>query len=131
MGMTENTELVRRTWDAFVRGDVKAAFANCADDVTWKIPGALPDLSGLKRGKAEILAFLRVVARVFPGGLKSEVTRTHATAGTVILEMTNRGEATSGAAYENEYCFVFEVSGGKISNIREYVDTQRAAPFFA
>ena len=40
MGMTENSELVRRTWDAFVRGDVKAAFANCADDVTWKIPGA-------------------------------------------------------------------------------------------
>jgi ketosteroid isomerase-like protein len=28
--------------------------------------------------------------------------------------------------YENEYCFVFEIEGGKIRRIREYVDTQKA-----
>lgn len=127
MGMAENRDLVTRTWDALVRGDVKAAFTNLSDDVTWAIPGSIPNISGLKRGKEEILVFLRSVARAFPGGLRSEVRNVFTDGDAVILEMTNRGNAASGASYENEYCFVFQIDGGKIAQIREYVDTQKAA----
>jgi uncharacterized protein len=125
--MIESEKLVRSTWDAFTRGDVKAAFTNLADDVTWSIPGSIPNLSGTKRGKDGIFAFLGSVAKVFPAGLKSEVKHVHAAGDTVVLEMTNRGTTADGKPYENDYCFVFEVDGGKIRRIREYVDTQRAA----
>lgn len=127
MPNTDNLDLVRATWEAFVRADVKAAFANLADDVSWTIPGTIPGLSGTKRGKREIFAFLEGVAKTFPAGLRSQTTAAHVAGDTVILEMTNRGTTASGKAYENQYCFVFEVKGGKIGAIREYVDTQKAA----
>ena len=124
--MNTNEMLVLDTWKAFLRGDVKSAFANLTDDATWTIPG-LSELSGVKRGKAEIVGFLRVVAQAFPKGLRSEIKKVHSTDEAVILELTNRSETADGRPYENDYCFVFEVGGGKVRAIREYVDTERAA----
>jgi hypothetical protein len=122
--------VVRKTWEALAGGDVKTVFANITDDVTWTVPGMLPGISGTKRGRDEIMEFLRGVTRNFPGGLRSEIRKVHVAGDAVILEMTNRGTAANGRPYENEYCFVFEVEGGKVRRIREYVDTQRAAAVF-
>ena len=121
----EKKQLVLHTWEAFRRGDPKAAFANMTDDVTWWIPGAIPGVSGLKRGKAEILGFLRWAARTFPAGFRSEVRAVHADGDTVVLELVNRATSDRGRPYENEYCFVFELAGAKIRAVREYVDTQK------
>ena len=71
--MGANADLVLATWNAFLKGDVKAAFANLHDDATWTIPGLNPELSGTRRGKAEIVGFLRGVVKLFPGGLRSEI----------------------------------------------------------
>lgn len=131
MGSVDARELVATTWGAIVRGDVKAAFAVMSDDVTWSIPGALPGISGVKVGKAQIIDVLRRIAKTFPGGLTSDVRRLYADGDAVIIEMTNRGTTASGRSYVNEYCFVFEVEKGRIRAIREYVDTQKAAEFFA
>ncbi|MBI4587219.1 MAG: nuclear transport factor 2 family protein [Candidatus Rokubacteria bacterium] len=131
MGSDENKELVSKTWDAIVRGDVKSAFASMSDAVTWTIPGAMAGLSGVKSGKVEIIAFLRRVATTFPGGLTSDVRQIYADGDAVILEMTNRGTTATGRSYVNDYCFVFEVERGRVRAIREYVDTQKAAEVFA
>ncbi|HXZ89195.1 MAG TPA: nuclear transport factor 2 family protein [Candidatus Binataceae bacterium] len=126
MSVEANKELVAKTWDAFAKGDIKTAFANMSDEVSWLIPGNLPNLSGLRKGKSAILEFARHAAKIFPSGLKSEVKRVYGDGDTVIVEMTNRGKVFNGKDYENEYCFVFEVEAGKIRRVREYVDTQKA-----
>jgi uncharacterized protein len=125
MTQEENMRLALATWESLRRGDVKAAFANMRDDITWRIPGMLAPVSGLKRGKEEILDFLRWAARTFPSGFQTEVKGVYADGRTVVLELENRSTAANGRAYENEYCFVFEMDGGKISAVREYVDTQK------
>ena len=130
MANDENRELVSDTWAALARGDVKSAFASMSDAVTWTIPGAMAGLSGVKSGKAEIIGFLRSVAKTFPGGLTSDVRHIYADGDVVILEMTNRGTTATGRPYVNDYCFVFEVERGRIRAIREYVDTQKAAELF-
>jgi ketosteroid isomerase-like protein len=94
------------------------------DDVTWRIPGMLLP-SGLKRGKEEILGFLRWAATTFPAGFQTEVKGVYGDGGNVVLELVNRSTAANGRPYENEYCFVFEVEGGRIRAVREYVDTQK------
>lgn len=127
MGSDGNRELVSNTWDALVRGDVKSAFAGMSDAVTWTIPGSLDGLSGVKSGKQEIVGFLRQVAKIFPGGLTSEVRHIYSDGDVVIIEMTNRGTTATHRAYVNDYCFVFEVERGRIRAIREYVDMQRVA----
>ena len=126
MSVEANKELVKTTWNAFVKGDIKTAFANMSDEISWLIPGDLPNLSGLRKGKAGILEFARSASKIFPSGLKSEIKRVYADGDTVIIELTNRGKVFNGKDYENEYCFVFEVEGGKIRRVREYVDTQKA-----
>jgi ketosteroid isomerase-like protein len=92
--------------------------------VSWLIPGNLP-VSGLKKGKAGILEFLRSAAKLFPSGLKSEVRRVYGEGDVVIVELTNRGKLGNGRDYENEYCFIYEIENGKIRRIREYVDTEK------
>jgi uncharacterized protein len=126
MTSEEKKSFVTQTWTAFGKGDIKAAFANMADNVSWLVPGTTPGVSGVKRGKDEILKFMAGVGNLFPEGLKSEINRTYCDGDTVVLELTNRGKVSNGKSYENEYCFVFELEGGKIRRIREYVDTQKA-----
>ena len=125
MSAATNKELVTNFWSAFSKGDIKTAFASLSDEVSWLIPGNLPNLSGLRKGKAEILNFARGAAQMFPGGLKSELRRVYCDGDTVLIEMTNRGKLFNGRDYENEYCFVFEIEAGKIRRVREYVDTQK------
>jgi uncharacterized protein len=122
----QNKEMVKATWLAFASGDIKTAFGNMADNVSWLVPGNVPGTSGVKRGKDEILKFVAGLGSVFPEGLQTEITRAHASNDAVILELTNRGKVSNGKFYENEYCFVFELENGKIRRIREYVDTQKA-----
>lgn len=125
MSAESNRELVTNFWGAFSKGDIKTAFASLSDEVSWLIPGNLPNLSGLRKGKGEILNFARNAAKMFPSGLKSELRRVYCDGDTVLIEMTNRGKLFNGRDYENEYCFVFEIEGGKIRRVREYVDTQK------
>ena len=126
MSAEQNKEMVKATWMAFTNGDIKTAFSNMADNVSWLVPGTNPGVSGIKRGKDEILKFMSSVGTIFPEGLQSEIIRAHATEDAVILELTNRGKTNTGKLYENEYCFVFEIENGKIRRIREYADTQKA-----
>jgi uncharacterized protein len=126
MTSEQKKALVTQTWTAFGKGDIKAAFANMSDSVSWLVPGNTPNVSGLKRGKDEILKFMAGIGPVFPEGLSSEIRKTYCDGDTVIIELTNRGKVSNGKTYENEYCFVFELENDKIRRIREYVDTQKA-----
>jgi ketosteroid isomerase-like protein len=125
MSIEANKELVSNFWGAFSKGDIKAAFTLLSDEISWLIPGNLPNLSGLRKGKAEILNFARGAAKMFPSGLQSEIHRVYGDGDTVLIEMTNRGKFFNGRDYVNEYCFVFEIENGKIRRVREYVDTQK------
>lgn len=73
MTAEEKKELVKKTWTAFGKGDIKAAFANMDDNVSWLVPGATPGVSGLHRGKDAILKFMEGVGQLFPEGLHSEI----------------------------------------------------------
>ena len=125
MTAEQNAEFVRRTWQDLTAGKVDAALANMSDEVSWLIQGNVPNVSGLKRGKEEVRKFVSGIGQAFPQGLQTEIRKTHVAGDTVIVELTNRGKAFNGKDYENEYCFVFELEGGKIRRIREYVDMHK------
>jgi len=122
MSAGQNAELVTKTWMDVVGGKTDAALANMSDEISWVIPGNLPGVSGLKRGKAAVKEFIGGIRKAFPQGLNSQISKVHSAGDTVIVELTNTGKAFNGKDYRNEYCFVFEVEGGKIRRIREYVD---------
>jgi uncharacterized protein len=122
MSAEKNAEMITTTWKDLLGGKVDAALANMSDEVSWVIPGNLPGVSGLKRGKAAVKEFIGGIGKAFPAGLNSQISKVHSAGDTVIVELTNTGKAVTGRDYRNEYCFVFEIEGGKIRRIREYVD---------
>ena len=44
---------------------------------------------------------------------------------TVILEERMQATLANGRRYDNNYCFFFELTDGRISKVREYMDTQK------
>jgi hypothetical protein len=60
------------------------------------------------------------------GGLKMTVKSSIAEGNKVALEVQSYGELTNGRIYDQEYHFLMEFRDGKISAVREYLDTQHA-----
>ncbi len=120
MSAEANKELVTQTWKSFVRGDLKAAFANMTDEISWLVPGDIPNLSGLREGKAALLDLARRTSKMCPGKMITEIYRAYVDGDIVILELTNQGRFVDGAKYVNDYFVVFEVEARKIRRVREY-----------
>lgn len=52
-----------------------------------------------------------------------EFANVHADGDTVIIEMRTRAKLANARNYDVDYCFVFTVRDGRVSRIREYMDT--------
>ena len=61
-----------------------------------------------------------------PNGLAITIKGLTAEGDRVAVEAESYGELVNGKVYNNEYHFMIEMSGGKISAVREYLDTIHA-----
>jgi uncharacterized protein len=100
-----------------------------ADDATWTVTGQY-SWSRTFAGKASILNDLHGHVRT----RLAERTRTIAhrfiaDGDYVVVEAKGDNVTREGVRYDNDYCLVFRLEGGKIKKIREYCDsvlTERA-----
>jgi uncharacterized protein len=124
----EARAVLHRYLDALTAGDLDA-IGNCfAEDATWSLHGTLP-LSGTRHGRAAIMDFLIGAGSLYQAGTQSftfgEVT---AEGDRAVLEWRVQGTASAtGLDYDNAYCGVFRVRGGRIVEVREYLDSLHAA----
>ena len=122
---------LRETAERAVRAlvDLERAdeFLAClSPDVTWRIPGDWPGISGVK-DRAGVERFVhRGMPAGFPEGLEIELHAVHCAGGVAVVEFTGRARTSRGRSYENEYCFVLEFRDGMVLRIREYMDTSYA-----
>jgi ketosteroid isomerase-like protein len=125
-----NKSIVLEFMEVFSQGDVEEILACMSDDATWWVGGTMPGISGTK----DKHAFGQML-----GGL-SKLTRTGAISLTpkawtcegsrVAVETESYSELNNGRVYNNQYHFVFEIRDGKITSIREYLDTQHTHSVF-
>ena len=125
---TEAKAVLGRYLDALTAGDLAAVAGSFAEDATWSIHGTMP-LSGTKQGRGAIMEFLTSAASLYQPGTQSftfgEIT---AEADRAVLEWRVRGIASAtGRDYDNAYCGVFRVRDGRITEVREYLDSLHAA----
>ena len=124
MGAAGNKELVRHLYSELSRGNSRPLREHLADDVVWTIIGSTR-LSGTSRGPDEVVSKLFApLAAALSGPVRFTVDRLVAEGDIVVMEA--RGEATSAAGrpYNNRYCIVFRLAGGKLAEITDYVDTE-------
>lgn len=124
MGLEENKQLVLDWVEVLSAGDADRLCSLYAEDLHYFVVGDWP--LGGDFGRDYMEQNSRDVFTVFPQGLKFTAERVVAEGDWVCLEMRSRGEHVSGRTYANHYTYWFEIKDGKITQLREWLDTLHA-----
>lgn len=89
-------------------------------EIPWAPEGITPRLV---EGRSEIEAFLRPVLDVIRTYRYVDATfRTISDDGSVVAEYRSESELHDGRSYDQQYCTIFSVRGGRLVRMREYLD---------
>ena len=123
MSAADNKQTVEKIFAALSRGDGEGYLAGLADDVEFTIEGTTK-FSGTFRGKQRVIdGLLQPLMAELEGGLAIAVDRIYADGDTVIVQAHGTSKTKRGGSYNNRYCQVFRVEGGKVKSMVEYLDT--------
>jgi ketosteroid isomerase-like protein len=117
----ENKRVVSSFFENVTAGKIDEAFALVDDGVKWWVPGALP-FSGTKT-KSEYMKIVGMIRAGFPTGFSLTVRDTTVEGARVAAEVESAGRHVNGKAYNNKYHFLMVLKDGKISEVKEYMDT--------
>jgi len=98
-----------------------------ADNVRWTTRGSSV-WSRTFEGKAVVLEqLLGPVRAQLVERVRLSVRRILADWDVVVVEAMGRAMTKAGKPYNNDYCFVYKLAGGKIIEVTEYLDTELAS----
>jgi uncharacterized protein len=127
MSKQKNVQIVKDFFAAMGRGDKRGLLALSAEDIEWIIPGEDWPLAGTHRGHAGLAGLLQkaseMVETSFP---EPPEFVAHGDRVLVVGFATGRIKATN-RTFEDNWVFAITVRNGKVTNIREYIDTQALA----
>src|SRR5450432_1289009 len=127
MSIEENVRIVKDFFAAMGSGDKQGLLALAAENIEWIIPGEGWPLAGTHRGHAELAAVLKKASKEVemtypkPPEFVAQGDRV-----LVIGSATGKIKATN-KPFKDDWVFAITVRSGKVTNIREYVDTQALA----
>src|SRR6204780_1776231 len=127
MSTQENVQTVKDFFAAMGGSDRQGLLALSAEDIEWIIPGEDWPLAGTHRGHAGLTDFLQkasaTVETSFP-----EPPEFVAQGDRVLVVGFARGRIkATNRTWEDHWVFAITVRNGKVTNIREYIDTQALA----
>jgi len=125
MTAADNKALLERVYAEISKGNIQPLLDSLADDVRWTIIGSTV-LSGTRHGKQEVVDKLLkpLRARLADGPVVFHPDRFIAEGDYVVMQAKGRATARSGKPYNNTYCIVCRIVGGKIKEMTDYVDTE-------
>ena len=121
--LEDNKAFVLRFFFALNAGDVQRIVAAYSPDGCVQTLGNTL-ISGTF-SLEQIAVSASAIFDVFPKGLQFTVTGMVAEGDKVAVEARSQGEHVSGKTYSNHYHFLFELAGGKLRCLKEYMDTER------
>src|SRR3984893_5266565 len=127
MSIEKNVQIVKNFLAALDRRDKEGLLALSAEDIEWIVPGEDWPLAGTHRGHAGLADVLKKASEEIettypkPPEFVAQGDRV-----LVVGVATGRIKATN-KAFKDNWVFAITVRNGKLTNIREYVDTQPPA----
>ena len=126
MSTEQNVRTVKDFFAAMGKGDGEALLALVADDIEWIIPGKGWPLAGTYRGHAGLARLLKTAS----GSMETSTEpREFVAQGDRVLVVgfaSGKVKATD-KPFEDDWVFAITVRDGKLTRVREYVDTQALA----
>lgn len=127
---TSNKQIVLNAYTALNAGDSAGYFGSMADDVEITYFGT-HRLARTFLGKEDIIKnFVPVLRERLEGSIKLHVKNVIAEGDQVVVEMQGEARTKDGRDYNNLYCIVLKLQDGKITHIREYMDTELSKNIF-
>src|SRR5882762_5126786 len=126
MSTEKNVQTVKDFFAAIGRGDREDLLALVAEDIEWIIPGEDWPLAGTRRGHAGLANLLETASKTME---TSTEPREYVAQGDRVLVVgvaTGKIKATN-KPFKDDWVFAITVRNGKVTNIREYIDTQALA----
>jgi ketosteroid isomerase-like protein len=127
MSTQENVQIVKDFFAAMGRGDKQGLLALSAENIEWIIPGEDWPLAGTHRGHAGLAGLLQKASEMVetsypkPPEFVAQGDRV-----LVVGVATGKIKATN-KSFRDDWVFDITVRDGKVTNIREYIDTQALA----
>jgi ketosteroid isomerase-like protein len=127
MSTQENVQIVKDFFAAMGSYNKQDLLALVAEDIEWIIPGEDWPLAGTHRGHAELAAVLQKASEEVemtypePPEFVAQGDRVM-----VVGVATGKIKATN-RAFKDDWVFAITVQNGKVTKIREYIDTQALA----
>ena len=126
MSTEKNVQTVKDFFAAIGRGDKEGLLALVAEDIEWVIPGEDWPLAGTHRGHAGLTSLLQKVSEAVETSTEPREFVAQGDRVLVVGFATGRIKATN-RTFEDHWVFAITVRDGKVTNIREYIDTQALA----
>ena len=126
MSIEQNIQTVKAFFAALGRGDEDALLALVAEDIEWIIPGEDWPLAGTRHGHAGLMDLLETAAKAMETSTEPREFVAQGDRVLVIGFAKGKVKATN-KPFEDDWIFAITVRDGKLTSIREYVDTQALA----
>src|SRR5690349_14579271 len=126
MSTEKNVQTVKDFFAAIGRGDREGLLALVAADIEWIIPGEDWPLAGTRRGHAGLADLLETASKTMETTTEPREYVAQGDRVLVIGFAKGKVKATN-RTFEDDWVFAVTVRNGKVTNIREYIDTQALA----
>jgi len=123
MSAADNKRIIAEAFAGLSRADATAFLDAMADDFTWSVEGSSP-WSRRYEGKAAVQdELIRPLFANFATPYRNFADEIIAEGDRVVVLARGEVKTVRGDAYNNSYCFVIQMHGGKMVELREYLDT--------
>jgi len=123
MSATANKQLLQDIFAELAKSNSRPFVDAMADDFRWTMFGG-GKWAKTYEGKAAVLNELFPALRRKMDRITTIAQRFIAEGEHVAVEARGANTTKAGAAYNNNYCFVFRLADGKLAEVTEYMDTE-------
>jgi uncharacterized protein len=126
MSIEKNIQTVKDFFAAIGRGDREALLALVAEDIEWIIPGEDWPLAGTRHGHAGLADLLETASKSIETSTEPREFVAQGDRVLVVGFAKGKIKATN-KTFVDDWIFAITVRDGRLTNIREYIDTQALA----
>ncbi|MEH2512365.1 ketosteroid isomerase-like protein [Nitrobacteraceae bacterium AZCC 1564] len=123
MSAVENKKLIQQVFTDAANRSGTTFPDHLADDVRWVMTGQYSWSRTFEGRDAVLNGLMGHIRSLFPQRPRTVAFNFVAEGDCVVVEAKGDNVTNTGLRYDNDYCFVWRVEGGKIKSVREYCDS--------
>src|SRR6202521_6045782 len=127
MSTQENVQIAKDFFAAIRSGDMQALLALSAEDIEWIVPGEGWPLAGTHRGHAGMADLLQKASEMMETSFPEPPEYVAQGDRVMVIGFARGRIKATNRTWEDHWVFAITARNGKLTNIREYIDTQALA----